>query len=78
VIGLKEADAKKKIADAACAPGRVVRKYSTKRPKGRVLAQRPGHDFLVDAGTKVDLTISKGKKPKHKHKPKHKPKHSQG
>jgi beta-lactam-binding protein with PASTA domain len=74
-VGLKEADAKTKITAAGCAPGKTTRKYSTRRPKGRVLSQNPGADFIEDTGTRVNLTVSKGKKPKPKHKPKHRPKH---
>jgi serine/threonine-protein kinase len=77
VVGLGEAVAKKKITAAACASGKVTRKYSTQRPKGKVLSQNPTANFVVDAGTKVNLTVSKGKKPKKKpkHKPRHRPKH---
>jgi serine/threonine-protein kinase len=66
VVGLKEADAKGQITAAGCASGKITRAYSSKRPKGRVLAQKPGAAFLVDPGTKVNLTISKGKAPKRK------------
>jgi serine/threonine-protein kinase len=64
VIGLKEAAAKQKIVAAACGLGKVTRKYSTRRPKGRVLAQNPTSDFVLDTGTKVNITVSKGKAPK--------------
>jgi serine/threonine-protein kinase len=73
VVGLKEADAKKKIVTAGCANGKVSRKYSTRRPKGRVLTQNPTSDFVLDTGSKVNITVSKGKAPKKK--PKHKPHH---
>ena len=71
MVGLKEADAKAKIVKAGCANGKLTRKYSTRRPKGRVLAQNPASDFVLDSGTKVNITVSKGKKPKPKHKPRH-------
>jgi serine/threonine-protein kinase len=77
VVGLGEAAAKKKITAASCAPGKVARKYSTRRPKGKVLSQNPTADFVVDVGTKVNMTVSKGKQPK-RHKPKHKPKPRHG
>ncbi len=64
VVGLTERAAKAAIKDAACTTGRITRKYSKARPKGRVLAQRPGADFVVSVGTKVNLTISKGRKPR--------------
>jgi serine/threonine-protein kinase len=67
VVGLRLAAAKAKIVEAACKTGRITRKYSRARPKGRVLAQRPSADFVVDPGTKVNLTVSKGKRPKKKH-----------
>jgi Domain of unknown function DUF11/PASTA domain/Divergent InlB B-repeat domain len=71
VIGLTEAKAKKKITDAACSVGKLTRKYSTRRPKGRVLAQNPAASFVVNTGTKVKLTVSKGKTPKKKPKHRH-------
>ena len=67
VVGLKEADAKSKIGKAGCAVGKVVRKYSTRRPKGRVLSQNPTSDFVLDTGSKINFTVSKGKKPKPRH-----------
>jgi beta-lactam-binding protein with PASTA domain len=70
VVGLKEADAKKKIVEAGCTSGKVTRKYSTRRPKGRVLAQNPTSDFVLDTGSKINYTVSKGKPPKKKPKPK--------
>jgi beta-lactam-binding protein with PASTA domain len=74
VVGLREADAKKKITEASCVVGKKTRKYSRHRPKGRILAQNPGADFVVEPGTKVRLTVSKGKPPKKKPKPNRKPK----
>ncbi len=74
MVGLKVADAKKKIVTAGCANGKVSRKYSTRRPKGRVLTQNPSSAFVLDTGSKVNITVSKGKAPKKK-KPKHKPHH---
>ena len=71
MIGLTEVKAKKKITDAACSVGKMTRKYSTRRPKGRVLAQNPAASFVVSTGTKVKLTVSKGKKPKKKPKHRH-------
>jgi len=63
VIGLTQRAATKKLAAAHCTKGRVSRKFSTKRRKGRVLAQNPEPKFILDAGSKINLTISKGKKP---------------
>jgi beta-lactam-binding protein with PASTA domain len=70
VVGLKEADAKKKIVQAGCANGKIARKYSTRRPKGRVLSQNPTSDFVLDTGSKINFTVSKGKAPKKKPRPK--------
>lgn len=64
VVGLTEKAAKITIKAAFCTPGRITRKYSTARPKGRVLSQRPRVNFVVEVGTKVNLTVSKGRKPK--------------
>jgi uncharacterized repeat protein (TIGR02543 family) len=69
VVGLKEADAKSKIVKAGCANGKVTRKYSIRRPKGRVLSQNPTADFVLDTGSKINFTVSKGKAPKKKPKP---------
>lgn len=66
VVGLTEKAAKTAIQAEACKTGSIKRKYSAARAKGRVLAQKPAADFLVDVGTKVSLTVSKGKKPKPK------------
>jgi beta-lactam-binding protein with PASTA domain len=54
---------------AGCANGKVTRKYSTRRPKGRVLAQNPTSTFVLDKGSKINITVSKGKPPKKKPKP---------
>jgi len=42
--------------------GKVTRKYSKVR-KGRVISQRPTTGQQLPAGAKVNLAISKGKKP---------------
>ena len=63
-MGLTEKAAKTAIKNASCVPGSIRRKYSAARAKGRVLAQNPKAEFLVDVGTKVKLTVSKGRKPR--------------
>jgi beta-lactam-binding protein with PASTA domain len=66
VVGLKEALAKTKIKKSGCAVGKIGRKYSARRRKGRVLSQNPTSQFVFDRGQPINLTVSKGKKPKPK------------
>lgn len=63
VVGLKETRAKTAITKGHCKVGRISRKYSKKRAKGRVLAQNPTSAFLLDVGSRINLTVSKGRKP---------------
>ena len=54
--------AKGALSKAHCRVGKVTRKYSKVR-KGRVISQRPTTGQQRPAGAKVNLAISKGKKP---------------
>jgi beta-lactam-binding protein with PASTA domain len=45
-----------------CALGKVGRRYSTKR-KGTVIAQRPRPGSNMNENARVDVTLSKGRRP---------------
>jgi hypothetical protein len=54
--------AKRALTGAHCRPGKVKKKFSTVRT-GRVISQRPKPGRHLAAGGKVNLVVSKGKKP---------------
>ncbi len=54
--------AKKALTHAHCAVGKVTRAYSSTVKTGRVISQKPTSGTL-DEGSKVNLDVSKGKKP---------------
>ena len=62
VKGKTLAGAESALTQAHCTSGKVMKKFSTVK-KGRVISQspRPGADLA--AGAKVNLVLSKGKKP---------------
>jgi beta-lactam-binding protein with PASTA domain len=49
----------------------VTKKYSSSVAKGKVMAEKPKAGTHLPEGSTVDLTVSRGKKPKPK--PKHRP-----
>jgi len=49
---------------AHCKVGRVVRKTSTRKKKGRVIAQKPKPGKRLTNGAKVNLTVGKGPRKK--------------
>jgi uncharacterized delta-60 repeat protein len=55
--------AKATLSHADCSLGKVRKAYSARVKRGRVVAQRPKPGSELDAGAKVRLTLSKGKKP---------------
>jgi hypothetical protein len=61
--GKKLAAAKTAIRSAHCAVGKVTKSFSAKVKKGRVISQKPAAGSRHPAGTKIKLTVSKGKKP---------------
>ncbi len=63
VVGLKLAKAKAKIRGAHCGVGKIKKKFSSRKKKGRVLAQKPKPGKTLTSGSKVNLTVGKG--PKH-------------
>lgn len=54
--------AKKALRKANCKPGKVVRRYSGKVKKGKVIRPRPRSGKVLPAGSKVKLVVSKGAK----------------
>ena len=60
VIGLTLRKAKARIRRAHCAVGKVTRKASAARKKGRVLAQKPKPGKKLRPGARVNLTVGKG------------------
>jgi hypothetical protein len=62
VKGKKLAAAKSVLTQAHCTLGKVTKKFS-KVKKGRVIVQRPKSGTNLAAGAKVNLVVSRGKKP---------------
>jgi uncharacterized delta-60 repeat protein len=54
--------AKRAIKRAHCSVGKVTRAFSAKVKRGRVISQKPKPGRKLAAGSKVRLTLSKGKK----------------
>jgi hypothetical protein len=55
--------AKRALTIAHCKPGKITKAYSKVIKKGRVISQRPKPGKHSPAGSRVNLTVSKGKKP---------------
>jgi hypothetical protein len=55
--------AKRALANAHCKPGKITKAYSKVVKRGLVLSQRPKPGKHSPAGARVNLTVSKGKKP---------------
>jgi beta-lactam-binding protein with PASTA domain len=54
--------AKRTIARANCRVGSIHRSYSTVKP-GRVISQKPRFGAVLPGGSKVDLVVSRGRRP---------------
>ena len=63
VVGLTLAKAKAKIRRAHCGVGKIRKKVSSRKKKGRVLSQKPKPGKTLPGGSKVNLTVGKG--PRH-------------
>jgi beta-lactam-binding protein with PASTA domain len=63
VVGKPLAKAKLALRRRHCRVGRITRAYSTRIRKGRVVSQRPKARRTLKRGTKVNLVVSRGKKP---------------
>jgi beta-lactam-binding protein with PASTA domain len=64
VVGKKLASAKQALTKAKCQTGKVTQAYSNGVAKGQVISQSQEPDKVLAKGTKVNLVVSKGKKPK--------------
>ena len=62
VKGKTLAVAENALRQVHCKAGKVTKKYSRVK-KGRVISQRPAPGTNLATGAKVDLVLSKGKKP---------------
>lgn len=65
VIGKTLGGAKASLGRAHCRAGDVSRAYSRKH-KGNVIAQHPSAGTKLKANAKVNLVVSKGRKPRHR------------
>jgi uncharacterized repeat protein (TIGR01451 family) len=62
--------AKQALRTAGCKPGKVKHRFSGKIKKGRVVRGGKHRGVVLPAGSKVNLTVSRGAKPKVHHKSK--------
>jgi beta-lactam-binding protein with PASTA domain len=62
VIGLSLPKAKARIRNHRCSVGRVTKKFSTLKKRGKVLAQAPKAGKHLKRGAKVNLIVGKGPK----------------
>jgi len=62
VVGKTLAKAKSKLAHSHCRLGKVTRKISSQKAKGRVLSERPKPRTRLATGARVRLTVGKGPK----------------
>ncbi|HEY6836643.1 MAG TPA: PASTA domain-containing protein [Gaiellaceae bacterium] len=63
VVGLTLAKAKAAIRKRHCRPGRVARAFSGTVRTGRVVAQHPKARKRLPSGARVDLVVSRGRRP---------------
>jgi uncharacterized delta-60 repeat protein len=61
--GKKLVAAKRAIRTAHCSLGKITRAYSATVKKGRVVSQRPAHGRHLKKGSRVNLVVSRGKRP---------------
>jgi hypothetical protein len=62
VVGRTLKKARARIVKAHCKVGKVRKRFSSLKKKGRVLSQRPKPGKRLKNGTKVNLTVGKGPK----------------
>jgi beta-lactam-binding protein with PASTA domain len=63
VVGKTLSKAKASLRSHHCRTGKITRKFSSKRKKNHVLAQRPHAGRRLAHNAKVNLTVGKG--PRH-------------
>jgi hypothetical protein len=64
VVGLTLKKARAKLLKAHCRLGKVTKKFSSRKKKGRVLSQKPKRGKTLANGAKVKVTVGKG--PRHR------------
>lgn len=69
--GLTVGSARAVLHRAHCALGKQHTAYSSKVKKGHIVSQSVRSGRTLKAGSKVDVTVSKGKKPKHHRRRRH-------
>jgi hypothetical protein len=62
LVGLTLKKARAKLAKARCRLGKVTRKASSLKKKGRVLSQRPKPGKSLKSGSKVNVTVGRGRR----------------
>jgi serine/threonine-protein kinase len=60
VRGQTLAKASARIRNANCRVGRITRLFSSRRMRGRVLAEQPKPGARLGSGTKIQLIMGKG------------------
>lgn len=66
VLGKNDADAQAAIQSAGLSVGTVTYEYDNDVAEGKVVSQSPSGGKKVDAGTSINLVVSRGKKPDEK------------
>ncbi len=64
VVGKTEAEARSLITSAGLTVGTVTQEYSDSIPAGKVISQTPSAGTQVNAGSAVNIVVSKGTKPR--------------
>jgi beta-lactam-binding protein with PASTA domain len=62
VVGLTLLKAETRIIRSSCRVGTLTRKSSTRKKKGRVLAQRPRAGTVLANRARVRLTVGRGRR----------------
>ncbi|MBI2842334.1 MAG: protein kinase [Armatimonadetes bacterium] len=63
VVGLRDTDARRRIADAGLVPGRTASEYSGTVPAERVISQSPPAGQRLEPLKPVDIVVSLGEEP---------------
>jgi len=63
LIGLSQADAQQRVADARLTVGPISKAFSETVPQGQVISTAPAANSVVKAATPVSLVISQGRQP---------------
>src|SRR5207237_7956450 len=62
LVGLTLKKARTRLLRAHCRLGKVTRKVSSLKKKGRVLSQRPKPGKSLRSGSKVNVTVGRGRR----------------